>query len=61
MIGGGPAHQSEIIITWVNNLSFQSLRFGFASAVAVVLFLVLMVFSYFYVRTLTTRGGATEL
>jgi multiple sugar transport system permease protein len=61
MTGGGPAHRSEIIITWVNNLSFQSLRFGYSSAVAVVLFLVLLVFSYFYVRILSTRGGATEL
>lgn len=60
MTGGGPAHQSEIIITWVNNLSFQSLRFGYASAVAVVLFLVLFVFSYFYVRTLANRGGSGQ-
>jgi multiple sugar transport system permease protein len=58
MTGGGPAHQSEIIITWVNNLSFQSLRFGYSSAVAVVLFLALFVFSYFYVRALSTRGGS---
>jgi multiple sugar transport system permease protein len=57
MTGGGPAHQSEIIITWVNNLSFQSLRFGYSSAVAVVLFLALFVFSYFYVRALSTRGS----
>jgi multiple sugar transport system permease protein len=61
MTGGGPAHRSEIIITWVNNLSFQSLRFGYSSAVAVVLFIVLLFFSYFYVRTLATRGGSTEL
>lgn len=57
MTGGGPAHQSEIIITWVNNLSFQSLRFGYSSAVAVVLFIVLFIFSFFYVRTLSTRGA----
>jgi multiple sugar transport system permease protein len=61
MTGGGPAHRSEIVITWVNNLSFQSLRFGYSSAVAVVLFIVLLLFSYFYVRTLATRGGSTEL
>lgn len=60
MTGGGPAHQSEIIITWVNNLSFQSLRFGYASAVAVILFLVLFVFSYFYVKTLVNRGGSGQ-
>jgi multiple sugar transport system permease protein len=53
MTGGGPAHQSEIIITWIYNISFQTLRFGYASAISVVLFLVLFVFSYFYVRVLT--------
>lgn len=60
MTGGGPAHQSEIVITWVNNLSFQSLRFGYSAAVAVVLFLVLFVFSYFYVRALVNRGGSGQ-
>jgi multiple sugar transport system permease protein len=60
MTGGGPAHQSEIVITWVNNLSFQSLRFGYASAVAVVLFIVLFVFSFFYVRALINRGGSGQ-
>lgn len=60
MTGGGPAHQSEIIITWINNLSFQSLRFGYSAAVAVVLFLVLFVFSYFYVRALVNRGGSGQ-
>jgi multiple sugar transport system permease protein len=53
MTGGGPAHQSEIIITWIYNISFQTLRFGYASAISVVLFIVLFIFSYFYVRVLT--------
>lgn len=56
MTGGGPAYQSEIIITWIYNVSFQTLRFGFASAVSVVLFIILFIFSFFYVRALT-RGG----
>jgi multiple sugar transport system permease protein len=53
MTGGGPAHQSEIIITWIYNTSFQTLRFGFASAISVVLFLILFAFSFVYVRALT--------
>lgn len=56
MTGGGPAYASEIIITWIYNVSFQTLRFGFASAVSVVLFIILFIFSFFYVRALT-RGG----
>lgn len=53
MTGGGPAHHSEIIITWIYNVSFQTLRFGFASAISVILFAILLFFSIFYVRALT--------
>jgi multiple sugar transport system permease protein len=53
MTGGGPAYLSEIIVTWIYHASFQTLRFGLASAASVLLFLVLIVFSVFYVRTLT--------
>jgi multiple sugar transport system permease protein len=53
MTGGGPAFLSEIIVTWIYHASFQTLRFGLASAASVLLFVVLMVFSVFYVRTLT--------
>ncbi|MDZ4765377.1 MAG: sugar ABC transporter permease [Chloroflexota bacterium] len=59
MTGGGPAHQSELVITWVYNESFQALRFGFASAISVALFIVLLIFSYFYVRALT-RGQVSS-
>ncbi|MBK8024067.1 MAG: sugar ABC transporter permease [Chloroflexi bacterium] len=56
MTGGGPANQSEIIITWIYSTGIRNLRYGFSSAISVVLFMVLSVFSYYYVRTLT-RGS----
>jgi multiple sugar transport system permease protein len=56
MTGGGPAHLSEILITWIYHASFQTLRFGLASAASVLLFIVLIIFSVLYVRVLT--GGA---
>jgi multiple sugar transport system permease protein len=56
MTGGGPANQSEIIITWIYGTGIRNLRYGFSSAISVVLFLILGVFSYYYVRTLT-RGS----
>jgi multiple sugar transport system permease protein len=60
MTGGGPAHQSEIIITWIYATSFQTLRFGFASAISVVLFLILFAFSFIYVRALTADTPASN-
>lgn len=59
LTGGGPAHLSEILITWIYSASFQTLRFGLASAASVLLFILLMVFSVFYVRALT-RGSAVQ-
>ena len=53
MTGGGPANLSEIIVTWIYHASFQTLRFGLASAASVLLFIVLVVFSVFYVKALT--------
>ena len=50
MTGGGPAHASEVLATAIYFDGFQKLRFGYASAQAVVMFLVLFVASAFYVR-----------
>lgn len=60
MTGGGPAHLSEIIITWIYNISFQTLRFGLGSALSVVLFIVLLSFSMLYVKALTGGQRTSE-
>jgi multiple sugar transport system permease protein len=62
MTGGGPAGSSDIWITHIYQLAFGRQRWGVASAYAVILFLVMMVLGYFYVRALTkgdnSRAGA---
>ena len=50
MTGGGPAHASEVLPTAIYFDGFQKLRFGYASAEAVVMFAVLFTVSAFYVR-----------
>jgi multiple sugar transport system permease protein len=60
MTGGGPANQSEIIITWIYGTGIRNLRYGFASTISVVLFIILSVFSFYYVRILT-RGEDKSL
>ena len=47
------------MVTHIYTLSFLSLRFGLASAVSVLLFVVLMAATVIYVRVLT-RGQAVE-
>lgn len=56
MTGGGPANASQIWITEVYTLAFQSLQYGRASAYSVILFIVMLVLGFFYVRALT--GGS---
>ncbi|HQZ11553.1 MAG TPA: sugar ABC transporter permease [Devosia sp.] len=55
MTGGGPAGASDIWITHIYQYAFGRQRWGQGAAYAVILFLVMMVLGYFYVRALT-RG-----
>jgi multiple sugar transport system permease protein len=55
MTGGGPANASHIWITHIYELAFGRQRWGVAAAYSVLLFLILMLLGYFYVRAL---GGA---
>ncbi|UXN75684.1 sugar ABC transporter permease [Devosia sp. A8/3-2] len=58
MTGGGPAGASDIWITQIYNIAFGRQRYGVASAYAVILFIVMMVLGYFYVRALTRGDDA---
>jgi multiple sugar transport system permease protein len=60
MTGGGPAGASQIWITQVYTLAFQSLQYGRASAYSVILFIVMLSLGYFYVRALTRGGRRSE-
>lgn len=57
MTGGGPAGASDIWITQVYQIAFGRIRFGTASAYSVILFIIMMVLGYFYVRAL---GGKDD-
>jgi len=62
MTGGGPSNASHIWITHIYELAFGRQRWGVASAYSVLLFLILMVLGYFYVKALSAgddkRQGA---
>ena len=50
MTGGGPVNSSQVLPTLIYFDAFQKLRFGYASAEAVVMFLILFTLSVVYVR-----------
>lgn len=54
MTGGGPAGASDIWITHIYQIAFGRIRFGIASAYSVILFGVMVVIGYFYVKALTS-------
>src|SRR3569832_2126803 len=57
MTGGGPANSSHIWITHIYELAFGRQRWGVASAYSVLLFIIMMMLGYFYVRALS-RGDS---
>jgi multiple sugar transport system permease protein len=60
--GGGPSGSSDIWITRIYQLAFGRQRWGLAAAYAVILFIVMMVLGFYYVKALTRgddkRAGA---
>ena len=47
MTGGGPAHATDVISTLMYNYSFQSFKYGYGSALAVVLVVICLLFTAF--------------
>lgn len=45
MTGGGPNHATDVLSTYVYDQAFALGRFGYASALAVVMFLIMLAFS----------------
>jgi lactose/L-arabinose transport system permease protein len=50
LTGGGPANASITVVQYLYQRGFERLRFGFASSVGTILFLVVFVVSFFQLR-----------
>jgi multiple sugar transport system permease protein len=48
--GGGPLHATDILVTHLYKTAFEWLSFGLASAMALVIFVILFLFSVGYIR-----------
>ncbi|MDR1317010.1 MAG: sugar ABC transporter permease [Spirochaetales bacterium] len=56
MTGGGPMNSSEVLTTNIYNLAFRAQRWGYSSATAVMMFLLMLVFSLLYIRQIGKEG-----
>ncbi len=59
MTQGGPANATNVVVYWVYITAFQFLRFGYATAMAVFLFVVIMVITAIQLRVFR-EGGLTS-
>jgi raffinose/stachyose/melibiose transport system permease protein len=50
MTGGGPVHASEFMATYMYQYSFKRLQLGYGSAVALVMLVICLVFSVFFLH-----------
>lgn len=58
LTGGGPLHSTDILVTHVFRVAFQGFNFGYASALAVLIILLIALLTGFYGRLLNRRKGA---
>jgi len=53
---GNPANQTDIIITYLYKKAFLYQDFGIASAISIIIFFILLIFSIIYARLLYKKG-----
>jgi len=58
MTGGGPINRTDILATFLYREAFTNLNFGYASALAVIVLVILMGLSVAYVRLVVHRKQA---
>jgi multiple sugar transport system permease protein len=56
--GGGPVGSTNVLSVKVYRLAFEQFRYGDASALSVVMILIMVVFLFFYIRALRRRGAS---
>ena len=53
--GGGPGHSTEVLATYTYKLTFLQFEFSLAAASAMIILLISMIMSIFYVRSQKSR------
>lgn len=58
MTGGGPAHATDILVTYVFRLAFTAFDFGYAAALSILIIVVILMLTLLYERLLTRKEEA---
>ena len=57
MTGGGPAHQSELLTSYMYFTVFKSRRYGYGMSIAVVILAFSVIGSFSYIRIAARKKG----
>ncbi len=57
MTGGGPGGQTDVVLTYMYDQAFKYLDFGYGSALAVILAVIVFVLAVIQLRVFRDRGG----
>ena len=55
--GGNPAHQTEVVLTWMYSQTFDSLKFGYTAAFSFIIAAAIAVMAAFLFKILNPSGG----
>lgn len=61
MTGGGPAGRTDVLLTYMYSQAFENLDFGYGSAIAVLLTIIVFVLSVVQLRVFRDRNGEGAL
>ena len=50
MTGGGPMHQTEVVLSWLYKNAFNYLELGYGSAIATVMMFILLIISFLQIK-----------
>jgi len=56
--GGEPADKSHILVSFVYKAAFNLYRYGYAAALSIVIFFILLIFSLTFMRKAKATEGA---
>lgn len=57
LTGGGPNHLSELLVTYMYYMTFQSTKYGYGMSIAMMTFLITAVFAAFYIYVTKEQIG----
>ncbi len=55
LTGGGPEDASRMVVMWIQQTGFQQFRMGYASSLAVIFFIIILILTIVQLRWLRTR------